>query len=171
MNAGVFHKVLAPIEFEPVKAGELALDRAVQVSKDEWVTVAEWTARALGLAARLAAGGEVFLVHATHDFTDYATWMPPARLSELNDGASRYSTNVLEPIARRHCPGVTLRYVVKPGNALDVILETAREHSVDAIVLAASTRRRVSRAFLGSTADKVIRQSPCPVVVVPSGTA
>ena len=40
---------------------------------------------------------------------------------------------------------------------------------VEAIVLAVSARHRVSRAFLGTTADKVIRLSPCPVVVVPSG--
>ncbi|MCX4247113.1 universal stress protein [Paraliomyxa miuraensis] len=171
MSAGVFQKVLVPVEFEPANEGDIAPDRMVEVGDHDWVAVGECTIRALELAARLASGGDVYIVHATPDFRDYATWMPPARIAELDGGASHHAKVVLEVVARQHCRGVTLHYINEPGKALDVVLEAAREHSPDAIVLAASARHRVNRAFLGSTADKVIRQSPCPVVVVPSGTA
>ena len=37
---------------------------------------------------------------------------------------------------------------------------------MDAIVLAVSGHGPLRRAALGSTADKVIRRAPCPVIVV-----
>ncbi len=170
MSVGAFKRVLVPVELEPAKKGEVATDRVVEVGDHDRVAVGEWTVRALELAARLAVGGEVYIVHATPDFRDYATWMPPSRITELNRGASDYSTAVLEVVTKQHCRGVTLHYINRPGKALDIILDTAKQQHPDAIVLAASARHRVNRAFLGSTADKVIRQSPCPVLVVPANT-
>ncbi|MEZ4447922.1 MAG: universal stress protein [Nannocystaceae bacterium] len=171
MNPGVFQRVLVPVEFVATPEAEIAADRSVEVGDNEWVSVNAWTVQALELAARLARGGEVCVVHATPEFTDYATWMSPRNVNELDDAARTYSTKLLEVVARRHCAGVTIRQVIKPGRALDVILDAAKELGADAIVLAASARRRVNRAFLGSTADKVIRQASCPVVVLPSGTS
>ena len=170
MSTGVFSRVMAPVEFEAAKGGELATGRVIEVGEDR-ISIGEGTVRALELAARLAQGGEVCLVHAAHDFMDYATWMPPERIVEHNRDASLYATMVLSAIAKEHCTGVKLRYVIESGKALDVILDAAKNYPLEAIVLAASARSRVSRAFLGSTADKVIRRSPCPVMVVPSGTA
>lgn len=166
--SGIFGSVLVPVEFESANLGGLGLDRGAAVGDQEWLGVAATTVRALGFAAALAQGGEVYIVHATPDFHDFATWMTPARIGELDRDASRDSTTVLARIAERHCKGVSLRYVIEPGKPLDVILAAAREHAVDAIVMAASARRLVDRAFLGSTTDKVIRRSPCPVLVVPA---
>ena len=45
--------------------------------------------------------------------------------------------------------------------------EEATKFDADLIVLPASARSTVARFFLGSTADRVIRQAPCPVLVVP----
>lgn len=168
---GVFGKVVVPVELEPAEPGQLALDRSVEVGDHDWMSVGEATVRALELAARMAKGGDVYVVHATPDFRSYATWMPPARITELDAAASKTTTQVLSAIAERHCTGVTLHYVIAPGKPLDVVLTAAAQHSADAIVLAASTRRSVSRAFLGSTTDKVIRQAICPVLVVPAGAA
>jgi nucleotide-binding universal stress UspA family protein len=166
--SGTFARVLVPVEFEYVDPGEVDPDRTIEVGDHDPVSVGECTVRALELAARLTSGGEVYIVHAIAEFSHYATWTTPARMNELEDDASRSSTAVLSGIAERHCRGVTLRYVLEPGKPLDVILAAAAEHSPDAIVLAASARGRVHRALLGSTADKIIRQATCPVVVVPS---
>ena len=57
--------------------------------------------------------------------------------------------------------------MVEPGNPLDVILAATQEYEVDLIVLAASARDRIDRAFVGSTADRLIRRAECPVLVVP----
>ncbi len=53
-------------------------------------------------------------------------------------------------------------FEARPGVALYAIIEEAEKHRIDLIVLAASGRSRVARFFVGSTADRVIRQAPCP---------
>ncbi len=172
MTAGLFRRVLVPVELEALENDGVRMEVAVEVGDHDWIGVGAYTILALELACRLVGDdGELWLVHAHHDFSQYATWLTPSRMSELNAGASRHSTDVLEAVAERHCGGADLHYVIKPGRPLEVILDVAAEHPPEAIVLAASSRGKVNRAFLGSTADKVIRRASCPVVVVPSGTA
>jgi universal stress protein A len=46
------------------------------------------------------------------------------------------------------------------------IVETAREISVDLIVMATHGYRALKRVLLGSAAEYVIRHAPCPVLVI-----
>jgi len=48
------------------------------------------------------------------------------------------------------------------------IIETARHISADLIVIATHGHSQLERALLGSTAEKVVRHAPCPVLVVRS---
>jgi nucleotide-binding universal stress UspA family protein len=167
---------LVPVAFERASDSEIAADRAIEASAGSWVVLAPATQQALALAAKLAAGGEVRLVHAAPDFASAAvyagptgTWVTDTNISDLNDVACRQSEAVLQAVGARHCPGVEVVVTARPGRALDVITEEAKAHPPDAIVIAASGRGRVKRAVLGSTADKVIRHSYCPVIVVPAG--
>ena len=176
MGDGAFKRVLVPVEFEGAGQTEIAADRAVEVAKDKWVVVGTPTVQAMKLASRLAAGGEVRLCHAAPDLrraVTYggpdSTWFRQGSLISLEREAADQSLLVLRRLGELHCPGVTLGYDVSCGPALDVILEAAKAHPPDAIVMAASGRGRVRRAVLGSIADKVIRQAVCPVVVVPCG--
>ncbi|MEQ8762709.1 MAG: universal stress protein [Planctomycetota bacterium] len=170
MSEGAFQKILVPVEFETLDEGESVPGESVEVAGHDRVAIGPYTIRALELAARLARGGELWIVHVHHRFSDYATWMEPSVLDELNNAASQYSTEVLKDIAVRHCPDVKHHYVIEAGRPIRVILELAEKNSADAIVLAASSRGKVNRAFHGSTADRIIRRASCPVIVVPSGT-
>ena len=172
---GVFSRVMVPIAFEAADKHEIAADRTVELTDGEWAVVGSPTVAALKLAAKLAGGGEVRLVHSTPDYRSVAVygsqeglWLNDSSIRELDDAAERQSMHVMKALAQRHCPGVTLEYDVGPGRPLDVILEAAKRHPPDAIVLAASGHGRVRRAVLGSTADKIIRKAFCPVVVVPA---
>jgi nucleotide-binding universal stress UspA family protein len=42
----------------------------------------------------------------------------------------------------------------------------AHEQSIDLIVVGTHGRGPVRRAFLGSVADRVLREAPCPVLIV-----
>jgi len=46
------------------------------------------------------------------------------------------------------------------------IVRLAEEHDVDLIVIATHGRGFISHAILGSTAERVLRRAPCPVLVV-----
>jgi nucleotide-binding universal stress UspA family protein len=46
------------------------------------------------------------------------------------------------------------------------IVRLAEEQGADLIVIATHGRGFISHAILGSTAERVLRRSPCPVLVV-----
>ena len=49
------------------------------------------------------------------------------------------------------------------------IVQSAKDVGADLIVVGSHGRRPLARAILGSTADKVMRTAPCPVMVVVHG--
>ena len=56
--------------------------------------------------------------------------------------------------------------VMAPGRAHAAIVERARRDGEDLIVLGTQGRGPIERLFLGSTADQVVRRSPCAVLTV-----
>ena len=54
---------------------------------------------------------------------------------------------------------------VGPDPAIEII-EYAREHHVDLIVIGTHGRTGMSRLLMGSVAEHVVRTAPCPVLVV-----
>lgn len=65
----------------------------------------------------------------------------------------------------RGVPEVELSVVQhpSPGRAL---VEIAEDEDVDMVILGSHGRSGLSRAFLGSVAERVVRHAPCPVLVV-----
>lgn len=55
--------------------------------------------------------------------------------------------------------------VISTGKPAQRLAEAARERSVDLIVVGDAGLSAVDRFFLGSTADRLLRISPCPVLV------
>ena len=62
--------------------------------------------------------------------------------------------------------GVKFFSSVLEGNPAVEIVKYAQENSIDLIVVGTLGRGGLSRFLLGSTAEKVIRTAPCPVMVV-----
>ena len=61
----------------------------------------------------------------------------------------------------------TVEATVITGTSADAILEYAREHDIDQIVMGSEGRSGVSRMLLGSVAEAVTRRSSVPVTIVP----
>lgn len=59
-----------------------------------------------------------------------------------------------------------VRADVLVGAPASAIIGYAREQGVDLIVMGTHGRGPVRRAFLGSVADRVLREAPCPVLIV-----
>jgi nucleotide-binding universal stress UspA family protein len=59
--------------------------------------------------------------------------------------------------------------VVVEGNPASEIVRVAAERGIDLIVLGSHGRGGISRAILGSVADKVMRTAACPVLIVAHG--
>lgn len=56
---------------------------------------------------------------------------------------------------------------VVEGNPSGEIVEYAREHGIDCIVMGTHGRAGIDRLLLGSVAERVVRASPVPVVTMP----
>ncbi len=61
--------------------------------------------------------------------------------------------------------GMKIKTLTAEGNAADVITETAAKIGADIIVMGSHGYRGMNRALLGSTAQHVIINAPCPVLV------
>jgi len=123
---------------------------------------------AAGLAR--AQGAEVVLLHVIEPYVlpiEYG--LAPMPRVELDREAQENSRIELENWARKYFGKGRASAHVGMGRAAEWIVETARKHRCDLIVLGTHGRRGFSRLFLGSTAERVVRLSPCPVLTVPAG--
>ena len=62
--------------------------------------------------------------------------------------------------------GVSAHAVVRSGLAVDEILTMAANEPCDLIVIGTHGRGGLSRFFMGSVADRIVRMAPCPVMTV-----
>ena len=65
---------------------------------------------------------------------------------------------------------IDCEYVLRDGAPPEVIVKIAREKDVDLIVMGTNGRNSLSDYIIGSTTQKVIEQSKCPVLVMPKGS-
>lgn len=70
----------------------------------------------------------------------------------------------LEDLRSRIC--VKSKIVVERGVPSEAILDYAREHGIDLIVMATHGRRGFTRMLVGSTTETVLRRACCPVVSI-----
>jgi nucleotide-binding universal stress UspA family protein len=119
---------------------------------------------ALAISRRF--GAEVHLIHVI-DTTQY---LPPTVL--MWPAASRIEWNAhvrkeLDAVALKFAKfGEITLHAPLEGPAQEQICQTARHLKADLIVIATHGYTGYKRAFLGSTAERVVQFSPCPVLVV-----
>jgi nucleotide-binding universal stress UspA family protein len=63
--------------------------------------------------------------------------------------------------------GLKVRPIVDAGQPFGAIVDCAEKEGVDLIVMSSHGRTGLSRMLIGSVTDKILRGSPCPVLVVP----
>lgn len=80
----------------------------------------------------------------------------------------QYSAHLEKRLAAE-TPQLPLRVAAIEGIPADVIVERARSQHHDLIVMTTHGRSGLSRAWLGSVADRVVRESPVPVLVLREG--
>lgn len=85
----------------------------------------------------------------------------------LEQDALKVSKEELSALASRVVPAsVNWRAFAREGLPFDSIVELARETKADMIILSTHGRTGLKHVLLGSTAEKVVRHAPCPVLVV-----
>ena len=73
----------------------------------------------------------------------------------------------LENLAKTEIPeGVSVKIILKNGKPFLEIIDTASEENIDLIIIATHGHSGVEHILFGSTAEKVVRKAPCPVLTL-----
>lgn len=133
---------------------------------------------AVGHACTLADafGAELHVLHVIHD---YATEVPefgmglafPGYLEHLPERMKKLEEETLRQLRRvlpDHWPRKRVVLATWQGPPFLRIIEYAREHDSDLIVMGTHGRSALKHVLLGSVAERVVRQAPCPVLTVRS---
>lgn len=131
---------------------------------------------ALDAALGLAAADPAARVHLLHVVASAAPelWsedLPPVDLRAVEEARTSHAFTQLATLAvSRALDPSSVTTAVVVGAAAIEILRYAEAHRADVIVLGSHGHGVVRRFLLGSVADKVVRQSPCAVLIVPHRT-
>jgi nucleotide-binding universal stress UspA family protein len=122
---------------------------------------------ALEFASRLAAESDatLYIVHAD-DFEQVAAVMYDTGYPLPGDDETRTALHrKLESVVPT-VPGVKYHHCYLRGTATGEIVGFAEQQAIDLIVMASHGRTGLLRLLMGSTAENVMRQAPCPVLIV-----
>lgn len=145
----MFQKILVPLDGSEL--AERALRPACQLAQD-----------AKGELLLLSVP---FLKHAfsVEESTGVATLLPHQSVDQTGGELKSYLTELCE--GHKH-PDMGISTCVREGDEASVIVDTAAAEDVDLIMMSTHGRTGFSRWYLGSVTERVLRSSPCPVLVV-----
>jgi universal stress protein A len=124
---------------------------------------------ACSLAERL--GSELHLLHVLADIVPagpdpmLAPVLPPEYYTESENQSLEKLSHVIQPTWGQP-PRV--ESAVRWGSAFEEVVEYAREHSIELIVIATHGRTGLGHVLLGSVAERIVREAPCPVLTIRS---
>jgi len=137
----------------------------VLVPIDFSATAEQALAYAIALAQQLHA--RLTLLHVL-DLTpvtmeDMPAGMTTTYLDDLETDAQHLLQASRERVQRA---GLQAESLLVQGTPTQTIVDTAGEQRVDLIIMGTHGRPGLAHVFLGSVAEHVVRQGPCPVLVV-----
>ena len=136
-----YKTILCPVDFDENSLG--ALDKAIEIAR------------------RL--GSRIILIHILPLILALGEVPPPAALYEdqRKDAEAK-----LADIAKQKLAQLQHEDHVYTGDIIASILQAQATHQPDLLVMATHGRRGLSRMFLGSVAEAVVRKATCPVLTI-----
>jgi nucleotide-binding universal stress UspA family protein len=111
-------------------------------------------------------GAELVLLHVVENLTvGYASDLFPVPMAEVFEEISGYAKAELKKLGdEARGKGLFAREIVIQGKPSAEIVRVAQEETADIIVLGTHGKGMLDKALFGSTAERVIRRAPCPVL-------
>ena len=141
-----FYRIVVPVDFSPASAEAWRLARRVAALSDAELVlthVVPGTPRFMGAPHVRAQLGEII--------TSQRRWAE----GELQRWAAEGTAE-----------GRRVRVALRTGTPYGEIVAAATDERADLIVLGTQGRGGLEHALLGSVAERVVRQAPCPVLTV-----
>jgi nucleotide-binding universal stress UspA family protein len=97
----------------------------------------------------------------------YTDAFAPIDLTALVEEMDRAARKQLDRLVKRYAKQVPIKALVRRGIVVqDTISAVAREVGASLIVMSTHGRKGVGHFLLGSVTERVLRDAPCPVLVV-----
>jgi len=112
-------------------------------------------------------GSETILLHVISELPVYyseSNYTHEYKVDLLGD--LKVTTQVFLDKAKKQLGDEAIQTVLKEGETAETILKTAKEMSVDIIVVGSHSRKWLEN-IIGSQAEDVLTNSPIPVLIVP----
>ena len=88
-------------------------------------------------------------------------------IAQIYDDMEREAKkNIHRLVPKRFREKLRVEYIILRGTPYLEIIKNAKKYNVDLITIATHGRTGISHMLLGSTAEKVVRKAPCPVLCV-----
>ncbi|MDP3260025.1 MAG: universal stress protein [Thermodesulfovibrionales bacterium] len=130
----------------------------------------EGSDNALPYAADMAKhyGAKLYLLHVIQDIAEAMGWyVPHVSLDELYRDIEGNAAKEIDRYGIEEFRGLKdIERIVVKGTPYKEILKFAGEKKADIIVIGTHGRKGLDRVIFGSTAEKVVRDAPCPVLSV-----
>ena len=97
--------------------------------------------------------------HARRKLSQSDSWQHEAGIQKSQDLLKQFCRDSVKALPKTN-------YLIEVGDPLEKIIDVAYGKEIDLIVLATRGRTGIKRLVIGSVAEKVVRQAPCPVLTV-----
>lgn len=128
---------------------------------------------ALGVAIQIAkkSGSEIVILNAldysAHIDSLYMGEVTPAYLTDVYGDLKKQSDEKLTALKNDYAnEGVSIKSINKSGFLRDVLEEVIAKQNINLVVMGSNGSSGIEEVFIGSNAEKVVRNANCPVLVV-----
>jgi nucleotide-binding universal stress UspA family protein len=113
----------------------------------------------------------LLLVHVINEPVDLrGFYVPHISFEKLEEEIEEGAQKMMEKFCRTHIRDYdNYETVIVPGIPYDEVIKKATEVSADLIVLGTHGRTGLDHVLFGSTAEKIVRKSPVPVMTIRIG--
>jgi acetoin utilization protein AcuB len=139
-----FKKILAPVDFD--ENSLTALDVAVQLARQ--------------------SGGRISILHVVAKPVPHGDRERLAAYVDACLAEERERQDKLSKMVRGRMLDVPYEILTRTGDPAIAILDTQAELGADVVVIATHSRKPGPHPFTGSVAERVVRESACPVLTV-----
>lgn len=132
------------------------------------IDFSDYSKSALKYAVNLCKmfNAEIFLIYVVEPVIyppDFS--MGQIAIPSLNSEWDERAKIELEKLSKTEI-GTDIKTIIKTGKPFIEIIETAKELDIDLIIIATHGHTGVEHILFGSTAEKVVRKAPCPVLTL-----
>ncbi|MHC4267919.1 MAG: universal stress protein [Planctomycetota bacterium] len=118
----------------------------------------------------LALSAKVCILHVIEDDPDFLGHEPD--LQDTNDQSHQEfpheHKHLLQDVDELREAGIDTRGLLAQGSVIDVILQKSKQLEIDIIIVGTHGHGGVHHMIFGSVSEGVLRNSSCPVLVIPT---